>query len=98
MGSGHRCARDSVDPAAGPGGCDVRSGGKNVNEGSVVRVGRPAITDICCADGDRVWGTRRACHGSVLIRISLRIVQRNASIQSRHDNLQRPRCSVCHLK
>ena len=71
MWGGHRRSGDGVSSAAGPGGGNVRSGGKDGDGWSIVRVPRHAIGDICCANGNCPGGVGRAGVGSILVGITL---------------------------
>lgn len=93
MWGGHRRSGDGVSSAAGPGGGNVRSGGKDGDGWSIVRVPRHAIGDICCANGNCPGGVGRAGVASILIGITLEIVQHQACIRNRHDSLQQRQCS-----
>ena len=71
MWGGHRRSGDGVSSAAGPGGGNVRSGGKDGDGWSIVRVPRHAIGDICCANGNCPGGVGRAGVASILVGITL---------------------------
>ena len=71
MGSSHRRPGDGLIAAIVPGGCDIGPGSEDIDDRSVVGVGRPSVGDIRCAHGNCCRDVRRAGHPGILVGISL---------------------------
>ena len=71
VGGGHRRAGEDPVAPVGPCGCDVGSGGKDVDRRPVVGVERPTISDVCCSNGDRLGSVRGASQEGIRIGVTL---------------------------
>ena len=77
-----------------PSGCNVGSGGEDIDEKSIIGVERSTISDVGCTNCDCLESVRGAGRDGIHVGVTLKNFNIRC-VQDPSDGLQQPLCSVC---